>query len=180
MKEKMWGEGTPWKTQAAFFNYIRGGIRRGLWLRHPSKIQLLHHKRKRVALGKKTRTNPKGLIWGCQCDICKKDFKQSDVQVDHLKGSNKLKDEDDLKSFLMAMVFVKERDLQIVCKPCHTTKTYSESRGVSFEEAQVQKKAIEIIKSKEDKVFLRGKGIVPASNAKSRREQLVMYLLGEE
>jgi hypothetical protein len=45
---------------------------------------------------------------------------------------------------------------------------------------KAEKKAIEIIKSKEDKVFLRGKGIIPASNAKSRREQLVMYLLGEE
>ena len=143
------------------------------------KIKLLHTRRKRVALGKKTKSNPKGMIWGCQCEICKKNFKQSDVQVDHLQGSNRLKNEDDLKSFLMAMVFVKEKDLQIVCKPCHTIKTYSESRGVSFEEAEVQKKAIEVVNSKEEKEFLLCRGITPAGNAKGRREQLVEYFLGE-
>ena len=67
----------------------------------------------------------------------------------------------------------------LVCKPCHKIKSYSSRQGLTFDEAKVQKQAIEIIKSKKDKSFLESKGVTPASNATKRREQIIEVLKRE-
>jgi len=168
-----------WNTQASFFNYIRGGIRKGLWMRHPLKMQFLKDKRIRAPLGRKTVSNPEGLIWGCKCEICKEVFKLDMVQVDHQSGNHKLRNVDDLKDFITNITFATFKDLQILCHPCHKIKSHSESRGITFAQAGIEKEAIKIIKAKEDKSFLESKGVVPASNAKGRRQQIIDTLSKE-
>jgi len=47
---------------------------------------------------------------------------------------------------------------------------------MSYEESIVEKLAIALIKSKQDKQWLIDHGINPASNQKDRRQQIVKYL----
>lgn len=171
---KYWGEGTAWKTESAFMSWIRGGIRRALWNRAPVKIKFLNKTRKKIP-----NPNPKGkvpTVWGCKCALCENLFPMSLIEVDHKKGQHQLKTLEDIGSFIRGIVLVTEDDLQTVCKPCHKIKSHSERGGISFEEARAEKLVIEITKTKQDKVWLQSKGIIPASNAKARREQITKYL----
>lgn len=171
--DSVWNwKGSPWKTRSAYFGYIRGGIRRGLWNRHPAKIQFLNQNRKQI-----DNPNPKNAkrfpkVWGAECNICKGIFSLKDVEVDHLRGNHSLQNFEDISTFIEAIVSVTPNDLQIVCKPCHKIKSLSEKSGVSFEEARVEKQVIAIIKEKKDKKFLIDLGITPESNAAKRRKQL--------
>ena len=168
-----------WKTQAAFMSYVRGGIRLGLWNKNPVKLQFIKDNRVRAPLGKKTEKNPEGMVWGCECYLCNKLFRQTQCQVDHLEGNHSLKSMDDLRNFIEAMVSVTNDDLALVCKPCHDCKSYADRMEITFEEAKAHKKAIEVQKNNEDKEWLTAKKIKPESNAKKRRKQIVQYLLQE-
>ena len=43
--------------------------------------------------------------------------------------------------------------MQLVGKEAHKVKSYSERKGVSFDDALLEKKVIQIIKNKQDKQF---------------------------
>lgn len=168
-----------WKTQAAYMSFIRGGIRKGLWNRNPVKLEFIQESREKLPLGRKTKSNPEGLVWGCKCNICKKDFRVNEIEVDHLKGNHSLKSIEDLRQFIENIVFVDKKDLQILCKGCHRIKSYAEKEEIPFELAKATKKAIQIQKEKDDKRFLTEKGVTPKGNAKERREQLIELLMKE-
>lgn len=172
-------EGSPWKSRSAYFGYIRGGIRRGLWNRHPSKIQFLNSVRIKI-----DNPNPKNAtrfpkVWGCQCNVCKGIFTMKDIEVDHIEGNHSLRTFEDISKFIQAIVTVKPDDLQAICKDCHKTKSLSDAQGISFEEARATRVAIELIKTKQDKTFLESKGLTVGSNQKTRREQIIKYLMEE-
>lgn len=172
-------EGSPWKTRSAYFSYIRGGIRRGLWNRHPCKIQFLNNNRFKIP-----NPNPKNAkrfptVWGATCNVCKGTFTLKEMEVDHLKGNHSLQEFKDISTFIESIVTVTPDDLQLVCKDCHKIKSYADKHGVSFEEAVAIKKAIEICKAKKDKEFLLKRGIEPESNATKRRKQVEEVLLNE-
>lgn len=179
-KIKPWEERPDiWPTQSSFMSFVRGGIRRGLWEKNPLKLEFIKENRFKAPLGKKTKRNPDGMVWCCKCALTGNTYRQTDCQVDHVVGNHSLKSEEDLKDFVMSMIYIDpKKDLQMVGKEPHKIKSYAEKQGITFEEAIAEKKAIEIIKNKEDKAFLEDKGITPASNAKGRREQLVNYLKG--
>ena len=101
------------------------------------------------------------------------------MNVDHKVGESTLKTVEDVQQFVNNIVFVKKEDLQFICKGCHKQKTYSEREGVSFEEAGIIKQAIEIQKNKQDKDWLEANNLVPASNAKQRRQQIIDKLMEE-
>ena len=65
--------------------------------------------------------------------------------------------------------------MRLVCKGCNNALALSFKQGITYEEAVIDKKVIQIIKEKKDKLVLEQVGIAPASNAKLRREQLVEY-----
>ena len=163
-----------WKTQAAFMSFVRGGIRRGLWEKNPIKLQFIKNNRKRVPLGRKTEANPEGLVWGCQCSICNGDFKQSECQVDHKDGNNSLKSMEDVRNFIESMILIIDSDLSFVCKPCHKIKTHAERKGISFNQARVEKEAIRFQKldKKVQLQFLKKHDFKDSetSNSKKRRE----------
>lgn len=163
-----------WRTESAFMSFLRGGIRRALWSKSPIKMEFIKLKRKRIP-----NPNPRGRVshvFGATCEICNKDFVLSDMNVDHKVGNHPLKSLDDIQSFIENIVCVSHNDLAMVCIKCHKIKTHAESKGVSMEVAAVEKKAIAIIRGKQDKAFLLSRGITPASNQAGRKTQLLEVL----
>lgn len=168
-----------WKTESAFMSYIRGGIRRGLWNKHPLKLKLINSKRIQIP-----NPNPKGkkpTVWGGCCEICNNLFPSSEMQVDHKreKGSS-LKEISDIQQFVEDMVVITQNDLRWVCKGCHDVISHSQKKGITFEQAKVEKQALEIIKQKQDKQWLLDRGITPDSTQAKRREQIVETLLDDD
>lgn len=136
-------KGSPWKNKSQFLNYLRGGIRRGLWEKYPIKLQYIKDNRKRIK-NPRTCARCKPTIWGGECEICNKTFPQSKLQVDHVRDDfNKMEDFYDVLKFIVGLLFVGQANLKLVCKPCHNIVSLSQRRGISFEEAVVEKKVIE-------------------------------------
>lgn len=165
-----------WKTESAFMSYIRGGIRRGLWNKHPLKLKLINSKRIQIP-----NPNPKGkkpIVWGGCCEICNNLFPSSEMQVDHKrdKGSS-LKEISDIQQFVEDMVVVTKDDLRWICKGCHEIVSLSQKNNISFEQAKAEKQALEIIKQKQDKEWLLEHGVTPESTQAKRREQIVNKIL---
>lgn len=133
----MWGKGTPWKTESAFWTWVRGGLRRSLWMRHPNKIALLKEKRYKAPIGRGGRD-----VWAINCSICHTEHPQSGCEVDHREEAGSLKSLDDVKGFVERLCFVQPDDLRIVCKPCHRILTYASRYGMTFAEAKKRKEAI--------------------------------------
>ena len=165
-----------WKTKAAFMSFLRGGIRRALWNRSPIKLEFIRKNRIRIP-----NQNPRGRadeVWGAICGVCGGKFPLKDVEVDHTIGNHSLKDLDDLQPFIEGIVCVSEEDLAFVCKPCHKCKTHAEKMGISFDEALIMKKAIEIEKNFDTKSWLIERGVTPGKNMKERRKQIIKILEG--
>lgn len=177
MKEPWLNYPHIWKTKAAFFSYIRGGIRRSLWNRAPQKIEYINKHRKRIK-----NPNPRGRVaevWGGVCALCGGEFPQNMLEIDHCTGHHSLKDFDDILPFILAISCVSEDDLQMVCKPCHKIKNLSEAKGISFDVAFAEKEALMILKEKKDLTWLEERGIVPLRSQKARREQIVEQIIKE-
>lgn len=169
-----------WKTKSQFMSWLRGGLRKGLWMMHPLKLDYIKRNRKKVPLGRKTINNPEGLVWGAECSLCKNDFRLSDIQVDHRLGNMKLTEPEDIQEFTMSMIFVDpDKDLSLVCNSCHKIKSYAEKNELNFEEAKIIKEVIKIMKDKKDKVWLNTRGIPPESTQVKRREQITQQLKKE-
>ena len=168
-----------WNTQAKFMAWVRGGVRLGLWKKHPVKLEFLKKSCEMIV-----NTNPRSMkrfpmVKAYRCSECNEMHGQTNIEVDHISGNHSLKSMDDLRSFIEAMIMVRYEDLRIVCKPCHKIKSYAEREGITFNEAKAIKKAIEICKGRKDKKFLEDRGILPASNATERRKQVEQALMEE-
>ena len=118
-------------------------------------------------------------VWGCKCEICGKVGAMSDYQVDHIIPAGSLNSFEDITSFVKNLLYVTEEDLRILCKDCHGVITLAEKQELSFEEAKCTKEAIRLGKLKQDTKWLKARGIVPGSNAKKRREQIIEQLRKE-
>lgn len=115
-------EGSPWKTESAFWSWVRGQLRRS-WNRHPVKHLYLQSKRYK-------KKNEKGReTWHVDCENCLQTFKQAATQVDHIEPSGSFKRDEDIERFVKRLYFVTFEDLQILCKECHLDKTYYERYG---------------------------------------------------
>ena len=92
-----------WKTEPEFFSWIRGGIRGGLWNRHPVKLKVLNKQRIKI-----DNPNPKGRVkqvWGAKCALCKQYHVIKDIQVDHIDGDYRNNKIDNLR---------------LLCPNCHS------------------------------------------------------------
>lgn len=106
-------ENYPEWTSSKFWSFIRAGLRQK-FNRWPPKWQVLKDNSRPVT-GKRHKTE-------YQCNACKKWFKKSDVEVDHIVAVGSLKSAADLPAFVMRL-FVGTEGLQVLCKPCHREKT---------------------------------------------------------
>lgn len=168
-----------WKSKSAFMSYLRGGIRRSCWMKHPVKLEFIKNNRERIP-----NPNPRGKIsevWGGRCNVCKNLFVQSQLSVDHIREySATLKDVSDIQKFVELISLVTEDDLQLVCKDCHDTISYSQKQGCSLEEAKVRKKHILIGKEKRLQQELEARGVlVPPKTQKAQNELLLTLMLKE-
>lgn len=173
-KAKPWEmPGVPFKTEAAFWGFVKGLVRRG-WTRHPVRVEYVKSKRFKAPLGKVTKKNPTGLVWAVKCEMCGETFKQSQIEVDHIYPSQQERWYDDIDAFVRRMFYITFDDIQILCKErCHPTKTLMDARGITFEEALIEKEILLHSKNaKTQKAFLESKGIVPGKNAETRKQQI--------
>lgn len=159
-----------WKTKSAFFAWLRGGLRRAVWERYPPKIKF------------KNENCTKPPEWyqgkaksGTECALTGEWVAKSYLEVDHIEGHVSLKDWNDLTNFIQHLC-TNSDNMQLVSKEAHKTKSYSERKGVSFEEAALEKKVIRIIKDKKDKQFFIDRGLKIPSNAAARRESILKLL----
>lgn len=184
-----WGAGTPWKTEAAWMNWLRGALRR-CWSKHPLKIAALHKYRVKIKNPNPASAKAFPEVWGGVCDVCKGTFPLSGgkkegkaknkIQVDHKQAAGTFRTVEDFQGFFERMFCVGIEDLRLVCADCNKTLAYADKHKISLEEAQAVKQAIAIGKSKQDKQWLEERGIKPAGNAAGRRKQIVEILKGEQ
>lgn len=134
-----------WKTKAAFFQWIRGQMRRA-WSRHPVKVSYMSNHRVRVPLGKKTKKNPTGLVWGCRCEHCNNLFKQTECEVDHIEEAGGFKDWENFDKWMHKLMHINWDSIRIVCKTCHRIISYAARMGITFDEAKLEKEVIRFTK----------------------------------
>lgn len=178
--DKVLSENTDvWKNKSAFMNYLRGGLRKSLWSRHPVKIKLIKDKRERIP-----NPNPKGrveTVWGGRCELCDKLFAQADLQVDHIREDyNRLNDIEDIQKFVEGLSIVTTDELRLVCKPCHGVVSHSQKNGVTFEVAKVQKDVIAL--KKDDNLVvekLKSLGVEDIPKTKKAKNELLTKLMME-
>lgn len=171
-----------WKTESELYAWIRGGIRLGLWNKSPIKIKYINKHRIRIP-----NPNPRGRVaevWGGECNVCKKLFVQSEVQVDHREGGNySIKSVSDIQEFVESVSLVLESELQLVCKPCHSVLSYAAKQGVSFEKARAIKLAIQYEKDGQVEYVLQqafGLKIDQQPKTKANRRKLLEEKLYEQ
>lgn len=135
-----------WKTESAFMSWLRGGIRRSLWNRHPVKLEFIKQNRIKI-----DNPNPKGKVkevWGGVCALTGETHVIGNLEVDHIKGNHSLRCVGDIQAFVEGISIITLNDLQFVSKEAHKIKSYAEKQGISFEEAKLKKKVINICKDK--------------------------------
>jgi hypothetical protein len=141
-------EDSIWKSKANFMTWMRGGLRRSLWNRHPEKIAKIKEERFKIP-----NPNPRGRkqeVWACKCSVCRNTFVQKDCEVDHLLPAGALNEVRDIQHFVERLALVTRKDMRIVCKACHKLISLAERRGISIAEARVAKKLIEFKKLRKD------------------------------
>lgn len=115
---------TIWKTEGKFWAWLRGGLRRSIWMRHPVKLALLNQERFRAPLGVNGRE-----VWCCVCAMCGEIKRQPDCQVDHKVPAGSLTCREDIGPFVERLALVTVEDLRILCKPCHKEVSAQERRA---------------------------------------------------
>jgi len=162
-----------WKTEAEWWSYLRGALRRGLWEKSPIKLSFKNAN---------CFPPPEGYTGkaksGAYCALTGEWTGKSKMEVDHIEGHKSLTSWADVLPFILHLVPPKG-SLQLVDKEAHKIKSYAERKGISFEEALYEKIAIDLEKKKLVSVWLKERGITPASNAKLRRIQVIEKLREE-
>ena len=105
--------GATW-TESRYFQFIRTALR-GAFSRYPVKYQVL----------KEAKRGSKPVQY--ECAVCSQLFKAKEVNVDHIVPAGSLKCYADLPAFVERM-FCEKEGMQVLCKPCHKTKTAEERK----------------------------------------------------
>lgn len=128
-----------WPTEAAFWNYIRGVLRRG-WKDYPLKIKFKLDNTIPNFEGSGI-TNPKVKKVG-KCAICGEWFPSSGLQIDHVEQAGSMKGYDQMGTFAHNL-FTTVDNMQLLCeKTCHPLKSYAERMGLSLEDAIIEKQVV--------------------------------------
>lgn len=163
-----------WETEAEWWSYLRGALRRGLWEKSPIKLSF---KNANCNLPPEYYTGRAKS--GAYCALSGEWTGKSKLQVDHCDGNKSLLCWQDVLPFILHLVPTKGT-IQLVSEDAHKIKSHAERKGISFEQASYEKIAIDLIKKKLDKSWLESRGTVPASNQTKRREQIIDLLKEEK
>lgn len=164
-----------WKSKASYFTWLRGNLRK-IWSDYP--IRKVWKQDKLRSLTEKERCEKKFHVSTKkvgQCVFCKEWMPGSKLECDHIESSDGCYDFETAEKFLWYCASQNGDNFQLTCKPCHKIKSYADKHKLSFQDAYIEKKTIEVMKGKE-KEWLEDQGVIPASNAKLRREQVRQVL----
>jgi 5-methylcytosine-specific restriction endonuclease McrA len=103
-------------TESAFFSKIRSILRSGF--RYWKPMQIVLNSKSRPYVGENKRQKKE-----YQCNKCKKWFKRSDVEIDHIIECGSLKTWEDIVPFIQRLTAESTDSFQILCKPDHLKKT---------------------------------------------------------
>lgn len=159
---------------------IRSAVRKA-WMRSDVKLAFLFSRRE-------DDTSNMRRKFKYRCDKCHNYFAQADVEVDHKSGHKEFtllsQALDWARSILDVSAF---KDLQLLCKPDHATKSYCEANGLDWEdpeqwlEGEIQKEAIAICKGSgcPEKKWLLSRGMSEGEIPKNKqdRRQMVVNIL---
>jgi hypothetical protein len=176
-----WKVGNIWKSEAAFWTWVRGGLRK-LWSKHPIKLEYIKQYRKQIQ-----NPNPNGkkdTVWGMTCSCCKKDVVQSNIQIDHISDTGgKFTGLDDIKEYAAYLFLIDFSCIRAVCLDCHAIINLSQKLGISFEEAAIEKRVIAFMKQpvKKQLAYFQelGYNTEIVSNAAKRRKLIKEIFLKE-
>lgn len=165
-----------WKTEAEYFQWIRGQLRR-IWSDYPIRKQWKSGELRPVTAKERSekKYHPSTKNVG-QCVMCKEWMAGSKLECDHIHPSNGCKGWEDLSGFLHYCSATLPDEFQLICKPCHRVKTYAERMGITFEEASIQKRIITLMKDKKkiDKLLAEhGKACNNDSTRRKGLEELI-------
>lgn len=108
--------GETW-TESRYWSAVRSTLRRGFRYWKPIMDAKKAARRSYTGMNKRQK-------WESQCAHCKKWFKESETEVDHIIPCGSLKGPEDLVPFLERLTT--EDGFQVLCKPCHQKKTNEE------------------------------------------------------
>lgn len=126
-----------WPTEASFWNYLRGALRRGLWEKSPIKLSYKNANCFPPPEGYSGRAKS-----GAECALTGEWTGKSKMEVDHVDGHKSLLSWEDVLPFILHLVPPKG-SLQLVSKEAHKIKSYGERMGITYEEAICEKKSIQ-------------------------------------
>ena len=129
-----------WKTESQFWTWLRGALRRGVWEKYPVKLEF---KNEAVSLPPEGYTGRAKS--GAICALSGVWEGKSKMEVDHIEGNVSLKAWSHVLPFIIHMVTTKE-NMQLVTKPAHKIKSHAEKKGITYQEADVDKAAIAWLK----------------------------------
>ena len=164
-----------WKSESAFMSWLRGGIRRSLWNRHPVKLEFIKLNRVKIP-----NPNPRGKVakvWGGVCALTGETHVIANLEVDHIQGNHSLRCVEDIQKFVEAISLITLDDLQFVSKEAHKIKSYAEKQGVDFDTARAEKEAKQLVDKKLDKAYLQERQLPVSSTQSARRATIVEYKL---
>jgi 5-methylcytosine-specific restriction endonuclease McrA len=167
-----------WKTPAAFWAWVRGGIRGAVWKRYPPKLEWKKNQMVPPPAGYTGRAKSMG-----KCHYCSQLFAASHLEVDHVKQAGSCNSWETANQFLQNLLDT-NGNWVLACKPCHKVKSFAERTGASFEDALCEKLAIDFMKRKSKAEVLAhcekfGYNPNALSNDKKRRTALVAIFTKE-
>lgn len=154
-------------TEKKLVSMLRSAIRQ-VWMRAPNKLAKLEMARI-PDMNPNTRTK-----WLFRCEMCGKLFKQDQVEIDHRFGNHTFTKLEDFENFCDKILNASVDDLQVLCKVEHSIKTLAEARGITFEEALIEKEVIAFGKKKVDvqkKILLELDPTSKVNNATVRKSE---------
>jgi 5-methylcytosine-specific restriction endonuclease McrA len=141
-----------WATQAQYFNWLRGSLRK-IWSDYPLRKEFKNETLRPVTPEERKAKvfHPSTKNVG-ECVFCHEWFAGSKLEVDHKVSSEGCTNFVEANDFLWYCARASKEEMQLACNPCHKIETYREQRGITFEEARVEKLAIAFIKDAGKKI----------------------------
>ena len=129
-----------WKTEAAFWAWVRGGVRGAVWKRYPAKLDWKRDQMQPPPAGYTGRAKSMGA-----CAYCGELFAASHLEVDHIHQAGSCNSWETMAQFIQNLLNCND-NWCLACKPCHKIKSHAERKGIDFDAAMAEKKAIALMK----------------------------------